>query len=193
MEAASITTKDESKVADTYDSSIILSPRVGELRDKQRSLRDNFPMDLSSSNLSLASLGGDIDEQDPEKLSRSLSRIRIRRPSASFNVDMSGMVNEGRIEEQKTNSDTVSVSERSQKSQSSTRSSLTLRNMFSKANGKTVLAVHPAEDSKEEVDSNPLSLKNMLSKPKGKTVLAKQNTDTNESPLLLDMSGETDD
>lgn len=56
---------------------------------------DSLVMDLSASNLSLASWKSErsqLSDADPERLARSLSRIRIRRPSASVKVDLNGIV-----------------------------------------------------------------------------------------------------
>ncbi|CAJ1957552.1 unnamed protein product [Cylindrotheca closterium] len=200
MDANHSTPQEESKTTDAVELEMILSPRVAELRERRKSLSNSIPtMNRSASNLSLASLNGGIDNDDEtDKLSRSLNRIRIRRPSASFKVDMAGIVNRETIEETKTNSETISitVSERSQQSQSSsTRDNLSLRNMFTKPTGKTVLAEHPTIEESKEQDLDPLSLKNMLSKPKGKTVLAKRDSNAEElsssTPSLLDTSGET--
>jgi hypothetical protein len=140
MAADHTTANDESNrlAVDAGDSPMIILSR----RDKQKSMRDKFPiMNRSASNLSLASLNGEINDGNTDKLSRSLSRIRIRRASTSFKVDMAGVVvtAETKIEETKTNCET-SMSERPHKSQSSTRDNLTLINMLSKPTGQTVLA-----------------------------------------------------
>jgi hypothetical protein len=168
-------------IAHNDDSSLSQS-RLGELREKQKSLRESITLSSSSSQLSLLSLKSSISDEDAERISRSLRKIRVRRPSQAFKVAMNGMVEQIEFEGKKSN-DEKSVSERSTTSQTSTRSSdpLSLRNMFGKTSGKTVLANHPIKEDETELD--PLSLKNMLGKAKGKTVLANHPIKEDETEL----------
>ncbi|KAL3926352.1 MAG: hypothetical protein SGBAC_013511 [Bacillariaceae sp.] len=158
----------------TKTDSSMLSPRVVELRKRRNSLRDNIPMNRTSSSLSMASLNSDarsaeLAEGDPEKLSRSLSRIRIRRPSmqfnssAQFNVDLNGILD---TPEDETKSTTTLTSEKSREGQSAPSgmigkaySKIFLanypdqeRSAFSKVYNKTILANYPVPGSKAPSD-----------------------------------------
>lgn len=178
-------------IAKADDSSLSQS-RLGELKEKQKSLRESLSINRSSSQLSSLSLTSKNSDEDSEKLSRSLRKIRVRRPSLAFRVEMDGMVEQMEIEETKKNSDEKSASECTTTSQSSTRTSdpLSLRNMLGKASGKTVMANQPIRE--DEAVTNPLSLKNMLGKAKGKTVLAAHPA-SDDQDTAATQSGSDDD
>jgi hypothetical protein len=179
------------------DSSPSQSSRLNELREKQKSLRESMTLSSSSSQLSLLFMKSDnSDEDDAEKISRGLRKIRVRRPSKAFKVEMNGMVEQIELfEGGKKSNDEKSVSERSTTSQTSTRSSdpLSLRNMFGKVTGKTVLANHPPIKEQDETELDPLSLKNMLGKAKGKTVLAQHPPAKDQDPEVTEQSSDDDE
>lgn len=133
------------KIMAAVDSNQATMARMEELREKQRSLRDLYPMDRSASSLSMASSLNNSENSDPnddpERLARSLSRIKIRRPSSSaaINVDMAKMVNaeETKMGEKDTCTTKVKISTRRQST----------GGIISKVYGKTILANYPVQES----------------------------------------------
>ncbi|CAJ1957550.1 unnamed protein product [Cylindrotheca closterium] len=126
-------------------SATIMSSRIAELKERRRSLTNSIPMNRTSSSLSMASLRSDRSsvEDETEKLERSLSRIRIRRPSLQVNVDLNGIVGaEPTIDETKSEMSSVSKTSKQEKS-----ASLAPTSMLGKAYAKAILANYPDQQS----------------------------------------------
>ena len=162
--------------SDSALESSLRHDRLAMLKEKQRSLRDN----ALNRTRSTSSVTSEENDDAAERLSRSMSRIRVKRPSETASLDFAGIiqiVNKESSDDRSESSSISKISMSSRTSMVSKKDNNKVVGLFADPGKKTVLANHPIdEDCNGSVTSNQSSsskrVVGFFVEPGKKTVLA---------------------
>ena len=150
--------------SDSALESSLLHDRLEILKKKQRSLRDN----ALNRTRSTPSVTSEENDDAAERLSRSMSRIRVKRPSETASLDFAGIIQIVNKEDSDDRSVSSSISKLSMSSRTSMVSTnsmdLSKIGLFADKNKKTQRA-HPSKKDNNKVVG-------LFAEPGKKTVLA---------------------
>ena len=181
--------------SDSALESSLRHDRLEMLKEKQRSLRDN----ALNRTRSTSSVTSEENDDAAERLSRSMSRIRVKRPSETASLDFAGIIQIVNKESSDDRSESSSISKISMSSRTSMVSTKKDNNkvvgLFADPGKKTVLANHPIhEDCNGSVTSNQSSsskrVVGFFVEPGKKTVLSTYSIKEEETDTTAECSSD---